>query len=139
MRYRFPPWIMLLILFGITACGFAADKLKAGFIYVGPIGDYGWTHAHNQAREIAEKTFPWLETTYVESVPEGEVGVFIDRMVQQGVQVIFTTSFGFMDGTLEAAKRYPDVIFAPRLGHRVGMRYHPTPWLCCRLRCVVTA
>ncbi len=70
---------------------------------------------------MAEKAFPWLETTYVESVPEGEVGVFIDRMVQQGVQVIFTTSFGYMDGTLEAAKRYPNVIFA----HATGFKRAP--------------
>ncbi len=112
---------MILTLFGLTANGVAANKLKVGFIYVGPIGDYGWTHAHNQARETAEKAFPWLETTYVESVPEGEVGVFIDRLVQQGVQVIFTTSFGYMDGTLEAAKRHPDVIFA----HATGFKRAP--------------
>jgi len=118
MHDGFRPLIMLVILFGITVSGYAADKLQAGFIYVGPIGDYGWTHAHNRAREIAEKALPWLETTYVESVPEGEVGVFIDRMVQQGVQVIFTTSFGFMDGTLEAAKRHPDVIFAHATGFK---------------------
>jgi simple sugar transport system substrate-binding protein len=121
MRYWFRPLIMVVILFGIATSGYAADKLKAGFIYVGPIGDYGWTHAHNQAREIAEKAFPWLATTYVESVPEGEVGVFIDRLVQQGVQVIFTTSFGFMDGTLEAAKRHPEVIFA----HATGFKRAP--------------
>ena len=77
MCYWFRPLIMFVILFGITASGYAADKLKTGFIYVGPIGDYGWTHAHNQAREIAEKALPWLETTYVESVPEGEVGVLL--------------------------------------------------------------
>ncbi|ETX04958.1 BMP family ABC transporter substrate-binding protein [Candidatus Entotheonella palauensis] len=121
MQYWLYTCITFLVLCGMTASGFAADKLKAGFIYVGPIGDYGWTHAHNQAREMAEKAFPWLETTYVESVPEGEVGVFIDRMVQQGVQVIFTTSFGFMDGTLEAAKRYPNVIFA----HATGFKRAP--------------
>ncbi len=121
MRYRFSMFIMWVALLVFTTVGFAADKLKAGFIYVGPIGDYGWTHAHNQAREVAEKTFPWLETTYVESVPEGEVGVFIDRMVQQGAKVIFTTSFGYMDGTLEAAKRYPNVIFA----HATGFKRAP--------------
>jgi len=87
--------------------------LKAGWIYVGPIGDYGWTHAHDQARKIAEETFPWLETVYVESVPEGEVETYIDRLIrEEGVQVVFTTSFGFMDGTLAAAQRYPEIIFA---------------------------
>jgi len=120
-RLLITSFILFGILFGMAASGLAADKLKAGFIYVGPIGDYGWTHAHNQAREMAEKAFPWLETTYVESVPEGEVGVFIDRLVQQGAQVIFTTSFGFMDGALEAAKRHPDVIFA----HATGFKRAP--------------
>ncbi len=91
----------------------ALETLKAGWIYVGPIGDYGWTHAHDQARKIAEETFPWLETVYVESVPEGEVETYIDRLIrEEGVQVVFTTSFGFMDGTLAAAQRYPEIIFA---------------------------
>ena len=131
MRFRFrlliASFVLFGILFGMAASGLAADKLKAGFIYVGPIGDYGWTHAHNQAREMAEKAFPWLETTYVESVPEGEVGVFIDRLVQQGAQVIFTTSFGFMDGTLEAAKRHPDIIFAHATGFKTRPEYGDVP------------
>ncbi len=98
----------------LTGSVSAAERtLKAGFIYVGPIGDYGWTHAHNLGRLIAEETFPWLETVYVESVPEAEVGTYIDRLIQQEkVDVVFTTSFGFMDGTLAAAQRYPDKIFA---------------------------
>jgi len=96
-------------------------KLKAGFIYVGPIGDYGWTHAHDQGRKIAERTLPWLETTYVEKVPEGQVEVFIDRLIKDGAQVIFTTSFGYMDGTIAAAKRHPNVIFA----HATGFKRAP--------------
>jgi basic membrane protein A and related proteins len=98
--------------------GVAQQKLKAGFIYVGPIGDYGWTHAHDQARQLTQQSLPWLETTYVESVPEGQVDTFIDQMVRQGVRVIFTTSFGYMDGTLEAAGRYPEVIFAHASGFK---------------------
>ncbi len=105
--------LVLGVLFLIGAMGLAAEKtLKAAWIYVGPIGDYGWTYAHDQGRLIAEKTFPWLKTTYIESVPEGQVESFIDQLVAQGYRVIFTTSFGFMDGTLAAAKKYPDVIFA---------------------------
>lgn len=91
---------------------FSAEKIKAGFIYIGPIGDYGWTHAHDTARRIVDEKFEWLETVYVESVPEGEVETYIDQLVRQGCNVIFTTSFGFMDGTLAAAQRYPNVIFA---------------------------
>ncbi len=98
--------------------GLAQQKLKIGFIYVGPIGDYGWTNAHDQARKIVEKNFPWVESIYVESVPEAQVEPFLDKMVQQGAKVIFTTSFGFMDGTVAAAKRYPDVIFAHASGFK---------------------
>ncbi|MCR4404397.1 MAG: BMP family ABC transporter substrate-binding protein [Candidatus Acetothermia bacterium] len=117
-------WIRVLLVFLLvsglglmplligSAAG-AGGNLKAGFIYVGPIGDYGWSHAHNAARLIVEETFPWLETVYVESVPEAEVGTYIDRLIQQEkVDVVFTTSFGFMDGTLAAAQRYPEKIFA---------------------------
>ncbi len=93
--------------------------LKVGFIYVGPIGDLGWTHAHDEARRIAEDTFPWLETVYVESVAEGNEGLYIDKLiVEEGVDVIFTTSFGFMDGTLIAAQKYPDKIFAHASGFK---------------------
>jgi len=86
-------------------------NLKACFIYIGPIGDYGWSHAHDVARKYVEKIFPWLETAYVESVAEGDVETYIDKMVQEGCNVIFTTSFGYMDGTIAAAKKYPDTIF----------------------------
>jgi basic membrane protein A len=109
-------WVGVLV--GGVTVGLAQPKLKAGFIYIGPIGDYGWTHAHEQGRQRAQQNFPWLETTYVESVPEGQVETFIDQMVRQGVRVIFTTSFGYMDGTLEAATRYPEVIFAHASGFK---------------------
>ncbi len=95
-----------------------ADKIKAGFIYVGPIGDYGWTHAHDVARRIVDEQYDWLETVYIESVPEGEVETYIDQLVRQGCNVIFTTSFGFIDGTFAAAQRYPNVIFAHASGFK---------------------
>ncbi|HUT66377.1 MAG TPA: BMP family ABC transporter substrate-binding protein, partial [Spirochaetota bacterium] len=56
----------LLFLFTGAICLEAQDKLKVGFIYVGPIGDMGWTNAHDNARKIVEKTFPWVETVYQE-------------------------------------------------------------------------
>ncbi len=103
----------------LASLGFAqTEKLKACFIYVGPVGDYGWTNAHDEGRRLAEKALPWLETKFVESVPEAQAGPFIDKFVQEGCKVIFTTSFGFMDGTLEAAKKYPDVIFAHASGFK---------------------
>jgi simple sugar transport system substrate-binding protein len=87
-------------------------KLKACWIYVGPIGDLGWTHAHDQGRLYVEEKFDWLETAYAESVPEADVDRFLDRfVVEEKCNVIFTTSFGFMDGTIAAAQKYPDNIF----------------------------
>lgn len=109
---------VVLAVVALGALAFSAEKIKAGFIYVGPIGDYGWTHAHDLARRIVDEKFDWLETVYVESVPEGEVETYIDQLVRQGCNVIFTTSFGFMDGTLAAAQRYPNVIFAHASGFK---------------------
>ncbi len=111
--------LAVLLVLGMLALG--QGQLKAGWIYVGPVGDYGWTHAHDVGRKEAAKAFPWLKTIYVESVPEGQVGSYIDQMVRQGVKVIFATSFGYMDGVLEAAKRYPNVIFA----HATGFKRAP--------------
>ncbi len=86
--------------------------LKAGFIFIGPAGDFGWTYAHDQGRLYAEKELPWLETVVVESVPEGDAVRFIDRLIQeQNVNAVFTTSFGYMEDTLKAAEKYPDVKF----------------------------
>jgi basic membrane protein A len=103
----------LLIVFTAALSLQAADTFKVGFIYVGPIGDMGWTHAHEQARKIVEDTFPWVETVYQESVPEAKVEGVIDRMIRrERCDVVFTTSFGFWEGTIDAAKKYPDKIFA---------------------------
>jgi simple sugar transport system substrate-binding protein len=117
MRTR---WLLALValLLGLGTTTAQEKKLKACFVYVGPIGDVGWTFAHNEARLAAEKAIPGLETKYVESVPEGQAMPVIDRLVADGCNVIFTTSFGFMDQTLEAAKKYPDVIFAHASGFK---------------------
>jgi basic membrane protein A len=87
-------------------------KIKAGFIYIGPVGDLGWTHAHEQGRLYVQEQFPWLETVTVESVPEGEAIRFIDRLISEEMcDVVFTTSFGYMDSTIAAGEEYPDKIF----------------------------
>ncbi len=88
------------------------EKLKAGFVYVGPVGDYGWSHAHDLGRKYAEKKFPWLETMIVESVTEADSARIIDRLIQQQkCDVVFTTSFGYMDNTVAAGTKYPDKLF----------------------------
>ena len=86
-------------------------KLKAAFIYVGPVGDYGWSHAHDVARRHVDEKFPWLKTVYAEAVAEADAYRYIERfIVEEKADVVFTTSFGFMDATIEAAKRHPDKI-----------------------------
>jgi basic membrane protein A len=102
---------VLLMVFSTPA--FSSDKkLKAGFIYVGSPGDYGWTHAHDLGRKYAEKQLPWLETVTVESVPEADSSRFIDRLVQEEkCDVVLTTSFGYMDPTVKASQMYPDKKF----------------------------
>jgi len=112
--------LVIVLIFTFATAGLAQAKLKVGFIYVGPIGDYGWTHAHDQARKIAQSKLP-IETLYVESVPEAQAEPFIEKLIQQGAKVVLTTSFGFMDGTLAMAKRYPNIIF----GHASGFKRNP--------------
>ena len=112
-------WTLLLLICSIALMGFStgafgteAKKLKAGFIYVGPVGDYGWSHAHDLGRKAAEEKFDWLETVFVESVAEADSDRIIDRLIQQqNCDVVFTTSFGFMDSTIKAGTRYPDKLF----------------------------
>jgi len=105
--------IIGLCLIVASGMAFAGDKkLKAGFIYVGPVGDYGWSHAHDMGRKFAEKKLPWLETVYIESVAESDSARIIDRFIQgEKVDVVFTTSFGYMADTLKAGKKYPDKKF----------------------------
>ena len=103
---------VLLTLLGAGAGMAAEKKLKAGFIYVGPVGDYGWSHAHDMGRKYAEKQLPWLETLFVESVGEADSARIIDRFIQEEkCDVVFTTSFGYMDDTIKAGKKYPDKHF----------------------------
>ena len=100
---------LLLTVGALSAVGeqyVPGTPLKVGFVYVGPVTDYGWTAAHDQARQICVDTFPWLDTVIVETVEEGAEGAVIDRLVrEEGCHVIVTTSFGFIWGTQEAAPR----------------------------------
>ena len=96
----------------------SGEKLKAAWIYVGLIGDYGWTHAHDVGRKEAEKAFPWLETNYVENIDEGKTEGAIEEFINQGYKVIFTTSFDHMNPTFNAATQYPDVFFFHCSGYK---------------------
>jgi simple sugar transport system substrate-binding protein len=98
----------------------AADKLKVGFIYLGPVGDFGWTYQHELARQALVKEFgDQIETTYLENVSEGpDAERSIEQLVRAGNKLIFTTSFGYMDPTLKVAKKYPNVHFEHATGFK---------------------
>lgn len=105
--------IMALAL--VTGCTNAdqsvGKKVKAGFIYIGPAADGGFATSHDVARKAIEADLG-VETIYKELVPEGaEVEDVIDNMVDQGCNVIFGCSFGYMDHMKAKAAEYPDVIF----------------------------
>lgn len=85
-------------------------KVKAGFIYVGPIGDVGWTAAHDRGRLIVDDKYDWLETFYEETVAEADTPDVIDTMFEAGADVVFTTSYGYGWDTVAAGKRWPDKI-----------------------------
>ncbi|MDF3856246.1 BMP family ABC transporter substrate-binding protein [Paracoccus sp. P2] len=98
------------------------EKLKVGFIYVGPVGDGGWTYQHDLARQAVEKEYgDRVETTYIESVPEGaDAERAITQLALSGHKLIFTTSFGFMDATINVAKKFPDVKFEHATGYKTA-------------------
>ena len=100
---------------------FAQDgPLKVGFIYVGPIGDGGWTFQHDQGRLAVIEAFgDKVETIYQETVPEGaDAERVITQMALSGCGLIFTTSFGYMDQTVAVAEKFPDVKFEHATGYK---------------------
>ena len=96
------------------------DKIKVGFVYVGPVGDHGWTYQHDQGRQaIVEALGDKVETTFVESVAEGQDAERVIRqLAASDHDLIFTTSFGFMNPTLKVAKQFPDVKFEHATGYK---------------------
>ena len=99
----------------------SADKqVKVGFVYLTSPGDHGWTYAHEVGRQNVIKHFgDKVVTSYVENVPEGPDAARVIRdMAQQGNDIIFTTSFGYMDPTLKVATEFPDIKFEHITGYK---------------------
>lgn len=109
---------------GLATTAMAEDKTKVGFVYVGPIGDGGWTYHHNKGRlAIEEALGDAVETVFVESVAEGpDSERVMTQMALNGADLIFTTSFGYMDATNNVAAKFPDVKFEHATGYK---RLHP--------------
>lgn len=103
----------------LFSCKKDSGALKVAFVYVGSASDGGWTTAHDEARIALEKEFPGIVTSYVESVPEGaDAERVITSFAEKGYDVVFTTSFGFMDPTLNVAKKFPKTVFMHCSGYK---------------------
>lgn len=98
------------------------EPLKAAWVYVGPVGDAGWTFAHDNGRKSVEREFgDKVVTTYVEKVPEGADAERVIRdLAQQGNKIIFATSFGFMEPMVKVAAEFPDVKFEHATGYKTA-------------------
>ncbi|PQO23027.1 BMP family ABC transporter substrate-binding protein [Rhodobacteraceae bacterium WD3A24] len=96
------------------------DPVKVGFIYVGPVGDFGWTHEHDLARQAVEEEYgDAVETSFVESVPEGpDAERVMTQMALSGTDLIFATSFGYGPAVNNVAERFPDVAFEHATGYQ---------------------
>ncbi|MDB5506314.1 MAG: family transporter substrate-binding protein [Devosia sp.] len=97
----------------LTGNAFAQEKLKVGFVFLGPIGDYGWTWAHNKGREAVDAALgDQVETIYVENVAEDASAIPVFRdLAQQGCKLIFGATYGYMDQMVQVAAEFPDVKF----------------------------
>ncbi len=123
---------MKKLLFALAASGamlmagaaYAQDKTKACWIYIGPVGDFGYSYQHDQGRLQAAAHFgDKLETVYLESVPESaDAERALERLARTGCNIIFATSFGYMDPVNKVAGKFPDVKFEHATGYK---REHP--------------
>ncbi len=100
----------------------AKKPLKIAFVYIGPPGDMGWTYEQERGRLAVQKKFgDKIETKYIENVPEGpDAERIIRQYATAGFDMIFTTSFGYMDPTLAVAKDFPNVIFEHCSGYKTA-------------------
>lgn len=108
----------------LSACTPAAppaeEKFKVAFVYIGPPGDLGWTYEHERGHLMVEKELgDKVELATIENVPEGPDAARIIRdYAQKGYNMIFTTSFGYMDPTIEVAAEFPNVYFEHCSGYK---------------------
>ncbi|AZO23836.1 MULTISPECIES: BMP family ABC transporter substrate-binding protein [unclassified Mesorhizobium] len=106
----------------LAATAEAADKLKACWVYTGPIGDFGYSYQHDQGRLEVEKALgDKVETAYLENVSEGpDADRAFERLAREKCKIIFGTSFGFMDAEVKVAKKFPKVMFEHATGYKTG-------------------
>jgi basic membrane protein A len=123
MQHTVRSMLMTACLVAVTAlCSAASAPLKVAFVYVGPVADGGWSYEHHLGKLAVDKEFgPRVETSYVESVPEtADAERVIRQLAAKGNDIIFTTSFGYMEPTLKVAKLFPKVKFEHASGYKTA-------------------
>ncbi len=137
-KYAFLAVLVLALALIVTGCGAkkeepakqnpaansqvpVEEKLKVAFVYIGPVGDAGWTYAHDQGKKYMEEQLSYVETTFVENVKEGpDAERVLTELAQKGNKVIFATSYGYMDYVINVAKKFPDVVFLHCSGYKTA-------------------
>lgn len=106
----------------IASSVIANEPLKVGFVYMGPVGDFGWTYSHDLGRREMEANLQdKVKTTFVENVNEGaDAEKVIRQLALDGHKLIFTTSFGYMNPTIKVAKDFPDIVFEHCTGNTLA-------------------
>jgi len=114
--------VVALLPLTLAFSAIAGEKLKVGFVYVGPVGDHGWTYMHDKGRQSVVEAFgDQVETIYVESVKYGPDAERVMRqMAMQGADIIFATSFGYMEQMLKVAKDFPNIKFEHATGYKTA-------------------
>jgi basic membrane protein A and related proteins len=109
------------MMLGAASASASAEALKACWVFIGPIGDFGWTYQHNQGLEAVKKEFgDKVETAYAENVSESDSEKTFERFAREGCKIIYGTSFGYMEPMLKVAKKFPDVKFEHATGYKTA-------------------
>lgn len=100
----------------------SSSKFKVAFVYPAPVGDAGWSWAHDQGRQEIQQKFPDIETAYQENVPENPADAerVIRDFARKGFKIIVTCSFGYMDSTIKVAQEFPDTVFIHISGYKTA-------------------
>lgn len=123
--------VVLMLCLSFSSVSAADKELNVGFIYVSPVGDAGWSYAHDLGRKALDE-MPGVKTSYVEAVAEGPDSERVMlNMARKNYDIIFATSFGYMDPMLKVAKQFPKTIFmhcsgfkmADNMGNYFGRMY----------------
>jgi basic membrane protein A and related proteins len=102
----------VIVITALSGTRIQADEFKVGYLYVGPVDDYGYNYAQNQARLMVQKEVPGVTTQFVENVPENADAVRVmERMINGGFKVIFATSYGYYNDMVRLAAQHHGVIF----------------------------